>query len=487
MKRKLEDVNLGNDSQGDVSEQFLTQCEEKFRSNPANTISRNAINAVGSMIATTNSNRVNEISHVFLNSVKKKNLKATNQGASGRCWMFSALNTFRHILINALQLEDFEFSEVYLFFWDKLERSNSYLRWFIEHPEEPSDGRAFEYMVSGYLSDGGWWNTFANLANKYGIVPHGTMKETYQSDDSEDMNRIITEQLDSAVNHILKNRCKLTIEQQEEIRRDTVKNIYDTLVKFLGEPPKTFSWSFTNEEGITNTLDKMSPKQFLEMVAPEVDMNKDFATLGHVPKKGMKYYQNYRIKYTNNVAEGECCTIFNVPIEELSKYAIESISNGMAVWFVGDVSKSFNWFHSALDDCLDDHKSVFSQEYEFEKGDRITMRNVQGNHALCLTGFNLDSRGKPLSWQVENSWGYRDNETPGQDGFLFMSHSWFQKYVVQLCVHKRFLSRTMQKRLNTPPIEIMPWDSLAPALRTNGMGVPHGYRELYGLKGRKAF
>ena len=39
--------------------------------------------------------------------------KVTDQKASGRCWMFAALNTFRHKFINEFKTEDFEFSQAY--------------------------------------------------------------------------------------------------------------------------------------------------------------------------------------------------------------------------------------------------------------------------------------------------------------------------------------------------------------------------------------
>ena len=47
--------------------------------------------------------------------------KVTNQKASGRCWMFAALNTFRHKLISQYKLENFELSQAHTFFWDKYE------------------------------------------------------------------------------------------------------------------------------------------------------------------------------------------------------------------------------------------------------------------------------------------------------------------------------------------------------------------------------
>ena len=50
--------------------------------------------------------------------------KVANQKQSGRCWMFAALNTFRHKLLTTFQLKDFELSQNYTFFWDKYEKAN---------------------------------------------------------------------------------------------------------------------------------------------------------------------------------------------------------------------------------------------------------------------------------------------------------------------------------------------------------------------------
>ena len=202
-----------------ISTDFIKKCENDFAKDPANIIARNAITKVGAELSTTNSKRVNELTYTFLNTVKGKHARATNQSSSGRCWQFAALNTLRHIFINALDLGNFEFSEVYLFFWDKLERANSYLRWFIENPQENIADRPYGYMITDYMNDGGWFNTFANLIEKYGLVPLNAMQETYQSGDTSDMNNIIKEQLDSTVNYI----------------RNTIKkvNIHYPLISFM--------------------------------------------------------------------------------------------------------------------------------------------------------------------------------------------------------------------------------------------------------------
>lgn len=460
----------------DINSKFITECEEEFNENPSNIIARNAVVAIGSMISTTNSNRLNQIDHVFMNTIKKKNLKATNQGRSGRCWMFSGLNMFRHNVIKALDLENFEFSETYLFFWDKIERSNRYLRWFIDNKDDINvEKDSFKFMVDDYISDGGWWNMFSNLVKKYGVIPKSAMKETWQSDDSDDMNKILNDKIQSTANYLMKNP-KMNDDEIEDIRKETIKEIYNTLVKFLGEPPKNFRWAFTNDEDQSNIIDGLEPTQFMEMVMPSTDMN-DFVVLTHIPGK-LKEKTFYEIKYTNNVYEGENFSFLNLSIRELAKYAKQSIVSGMPVWFAADVCKDFNPYHSTLDDKLSDENKIFGDNYSFSKEERIIFRNLQANHAMSLIGVNFDQKGNPESWQVENSWGYWDNETPGQDGFLYMSHSWFEKNVMQIVIHKNYLSRSIKRLVNQKPCLLNPWDCVAPALKVKHVNPPKIYDKI---------
>ena len=488
MKRSFTEYNTENEENNsqeqleyenlcDINEDFIEECERDFNSDKSNIISRNAIVAIGSMLATTNSKRVNDIDHVFMNSVKKKNVKATNQGRSGRCWMFSGLNMFRHSLIKALNLENFEFSETYLFFWDKIERANRYLRWFMDHPEVKTTDLSFRFMVDEYTSDGGWWNMFSNLVNKYGLIPKSAMKETWQSDDSEDMNKIINDTIQSCANYFMKHP-RLSDTEKEDIRQETMKQVYSTLVKFLGEPPKKFRWAYTteDEEHDSNIIVNLEPMQFKNMVIPTVNMD-DFVVLTHLPGQ-LKENQLYEVKYTNNVYEGKNFSFLNLHMNELVKYATQSILSGFPVWFAADVSKDFNPYHSCLDDKLTDQQYVFGENHKFLKGDKITFRNLAANHAMTLVGFNYGENKKPESWQVENSWGYWDNETPGMDGFLYMSHSWFEKNVMQVVVHKNYLSRTILKMLDTQAQVVDPWDCVAPALKVKPVDAPKNYETI---------
>jgi bleomycin hydrolase len=482
MKRRRTEQEKNSVNQVDVNPEFLRECNEEFYKDSSNIISRNAIVAIGSMIATTNSNHVNNIDHVFMNSIKKKNIKSTNQGHSGRCWMFSGLNMFRHSVIQALELENFEFSETYLFFWDKLERSNRYLRWFIDNPEVKTDDQSFKFMTREYTGDGGWWNMFSNLVNKYGLIPKSAMKETFQSDDSDDMNQILNDRLQACANFIINNKNMKKVEL-EKLRKTTIKQIYNILVKFLGEPPKKFRWSYTNDENIPNTIIDLTPLQFTEMVIPNVELN-DFVVLTHLPGK-LEEKKLYEVKYTNNVYEGSNFKFLNLSIQDLIKYASKSILSGMPVWFAADVCKDFNPYHSTLDDRLSDEDMVFGKKHSFSKGDRITFNNLQANHAMSLIGVNFGTDKKPESWQVENSWGYLDNETPGEDGFLYMSNTWFEKNVMQIVVHKNYLNRSIIKLLKQKVNLLDPWDCSAPATKIKPMDAPKIYERINNSKKHK--
>ena len=351
----------------DINPEFIEECQKSFNENPSNEIAKNAIISIGSMISTVDSKNLNSLNHIFLNSIKKHTVKATNQGRSGRCWMFSGLNIFRHNVIDALEMDNFEFSETYLFFWDKLERSNCYLKWFIQNPHTPTNSEAFKFMVDEFNSDGGWWNMFTAIVKKYGVVPKNTMKETWNSEDSEDMNKILKDILQSSTNYILNKNLKDS--EIEQIRKNTLIQIYSTLVKFLGEPPTHFRWAYNNTHNISNIITDLTPHRFKDMTMADIDLD-DFVVLTHLPGK-LKERKLYEIRNTKNVYESKNFSFINLTIGELAKYTQKSILAGLPVWFAADISQDFNPYHSTLDDQFSITDKIFGKKYKFEKKDKI--------------------------------------------------------------------------------------------------------------------
>lgn len=117
----------------------------------------------------------------------------TNQKNSGRCWVFAALNCMRIPLMKSLNIDEFEFSQAYLFFWDKIERSNFFLNNIVETAKrnEPIDGRLVSFLLNDPISDGGQWDMLVNLINKHGLMPKKCFPETFSCEQSVRLNAIL--------------------------------------------------------------------------------------------------------------------------------------------------------------------------------------------------------------------------------------------------------------------------------------------------------
>ena len=94
----------------------------------------------------------------------------TNQRSSGRCWLFAATNVFRVAIMKRYNLKEFELSQAYLFYWDKLEKANHFLEQILDTINEDLEARLVQTLLEQPVSDGGQWDMVANLVEKYGLV-----------------------------------------------------------------------------------------------------------------------------------------------------------------------------------------------------------------------------------------------------------------------------------------------------------------------------
>lgn len=67
-------------------------------------------------------------------------------------------------------LKEFELSQAYLFYWDKIEKANFFLEQIIDTAGEDLDGRLVQTLLQDPVGDGGQWDMVANLVQKYGLV-----------------------------------------------------------------------------------------------------------------------------------------------------------------------------------------------------------------------------------------------------------------------------------------------------------------------------
>ena len=136
-----------------ITTEQLDAFGEAFNSSPKNRLSLNAVTKNPVHSVALNRAVVTRTDHTF--SHKLPSNKATAQKKSGRCWLFSGLNVLRAEAIKNLNVKEFELSQSYLMFWDKLEKSNYFLESAIATLDEPIDGRLFMFLLKDPLQDGG--------------------------------------------------------------------------------------------------------------------------------------------------------------------------------------------------------------------------------------------------------------------------------------------------------------------------------------------
>lgn len=431
----------------------LKRYENDFIGSRSKKIAMNAAAANGIIKAATNNSALRENRHAY--SIQLKQGKVTNQQQSGRCWMFAAMNVMRFDIIKKLELEDVELSQNYLLFYDKLEKSNYFLENILETLDEPANGRLVSFLLQAPLGDGGQWDMLCGLVEKYGVVPKEAMPETAASSATRELVQFMTRKL---------REYACVIRREHEARADTealrkrkdemMQTIYDMLCIALGTPPKSFTFEARSKEEKFVRDVNITPLAFYEKyVGWSLG---DYISLINAPTADKPYGKTYTVKMLGSVIEGRQVKYLNLPIEELKNVAIAQMKDGLPVWFGCDVGQSSLRDGGILDTNALKADELFGTTFGMTKAERLDYGESLMTHAMVFQGVNLDENGKPDRWRVENSWG----DKAGKDGYYVMSDRWFDEYMYQVVVHKKYLSEEQRRQFEQEPAMLEPWDPM---------------------------
>ena len=436
-----------------ISLSTIKSFKNKFLRNNKNTASRNALIKNDLANVALNWENFSQINHNFSNLIKKE-LPATNQKASGRCWGFAGLNLMRLQVVDSLNLNTFEFSQNYFMFWDKLEKANYFLENIIKSRNESYESRLITHLLKAPVQDGGQWDMFVNLIDKYGAVPKDVMPETNHSSKSGAMNYILTHKLREFASILRKKPAK----NSEKLKKDMMETIYNLLAMFLGQPPDVINWSTRNKNNKHIVISDMTPIDFLKKYG---DINiKDKVCLIHAPMNNKKFNTMYTVEYLGNVVEGKIIKYLNTDIKELKNSAMNSIKNNEAVWFGCDVGKRFSRDMGVLDMGIYDYENVFQTSFNMNKQTRLEYGDSEMTHAMLLTGVDIKKRNS-TKWKIENSWGTKS----GNQGYMMMTDEWFDEYTYEVVIDKKYLNKKLLKYLDMEPIALAPWDPMGALAR----------------------
>ena len=384
--------------------------------------------------------------------------KRCDQHRSGRCWMFASLNTMRYRTIKKFNLKTFEFSEAYPLFWDKVEKSNWFLENIIETAGEDLHGRLVSFLLEAPVGDGGQWDMFRSLVRKYGVVPKEAMPETAGSRNTGDLDRYLTRYLRGAAKE-LRDAFAAGADNDalHELKAQMMEKVLRMCVICLGEPPARFDVRLRDKDDKLVLAGTFTPQEFYEAtVGMELD---DYVSLISAPTADKPFGRTYTVSRLGNVLEDGGVRYLNLPTDELKRVAIAQLRDDLPVWFGCDVAQSYLREEGIMDTAALDVDALFGFAVEgyVDRATRLDYGESLMTHAMVFEGVNLDADGKPTLWKVENSWG----EDHGRDGFDTLSDAWFDEYVYQVVVDKKYLTDEQREAYDTmEPIVLEPWDPM---------------------------
>ena len=431
----------------------IRKFNKSFNSSTSNQLARNALIQNDINKVAVHWENFSKINHIFSNTISKQ-LPVTNQKSSGRCWGFAGLNLLRLEIVKNYNLSNFEFSQNYFMFWDKLEKANYFLENILKTLDQNYDSRLMMHLLQAPVQDGGQWDMFVNLIEKYGLVPKSVMPETNHSSKSSMMNYFLTHKLRECAFILRKSKKpRTTIKQLRSKKEEMMSVIYSLLCMFLGNPPIKFDWSIKDKNNKFTRFNNVDPLNFYRKFTKVKLKNK--VCLINAPMSNKKMNELYTIDFLGNVVGGNIIKYANVEINELKKAAIKSIKNDEAVWFGCDVGKMFNRELGIMDMDLYDYEKLFDTKFKMNKASRLEYGDSAMTHAMLFTGVDL-KRNTPRKWRVENSWGDKN----GDKGYYLMSDSWFDEYNYEVVVDKKYLSNKTLEIFNREPHNLEPWDPM---------------------------
>ncbi len=439
-----------------VTADDIALARDEFLADRANTVAKNAVTSSGIRAAA----RVPEgvAANPLTFDIEVKQGKRCDQQRSGRCWMFASLNTMRYRIIQRYNLETFELSQAYPLFWDKLEKSNWFLENILDTLDEPLDGRLVAYLLTDPIGDGGQWDMFKSLVKKYGVCPKEAMPETACSRNTSEMDSYLTRYLRGAAKRLRESAAAgVSADDLAALKRAMVGEVYRLLVTCLGEPPAHFDVRLRDRDHKLVLSGSFTPQEFFERV---VDMNvDDYVSLISAPTADKPFGHVYTVSRLGNVVEDGGVRYLNLPIERLKQVAIAQLRDNLPVWFGCDVAQSYLRDEGIMDTAALNVDVLFGFAVEgcMDRAERLDYGESLMTHAMVLEGVNLNADGEPTLWKVENSWG----ADHGRDGFDTLSDAWFDEYVYQVVVDKKYLTDDERATYETEePRVLAPWDPM---------------------------
>lgn len=437
----------------ELSTQFTDKLFADYEANAKFRAVENAVTHNGLLKSLETRQSEVENDHVFSIDLTKD--EVANQKASGRCWMFAALNTFRHKLISEFKLENFELSQAHTFFWDKYEKSNWFLEQVIATADQELGSRKVKFLLDVPQQDGGQWDMVVALFEKYGVVPKSVYPESISSSASRELNQYLNKLLrqDAQILRelIAGGADSAAVQSKKEA---LLQEIFNFLAMNLGLPPRTFDFAYRDKDNNYQAEKNITPQAFYEKyVGLKLS---DYVSVINAPTADKPYGKSYTVDMLGNVVGSRAVRYINLDMKRFKELAIAQMQQGETVWFGSDVGQISDRQKGILATNTYDFGASMDIQLTQDKAGRLDYSESLMTHAMVLTGVDLAENGKAVKWKVENSWG----DKVGQKGYFVASDAWMDEYTYQIVVRKELLTAEELAAYEAEPQVLAPWDPM---------------------------
>uniref|UniRef100_A0A1Y1K2J8 Bleomycin hydrolase n=1 Tax=Photinus pyralis TaxID=7054 RepID=A0A1Y1K2J8_PHOPY len=403
--------------------------------------------------------------HVFNTKIPFEGAPITNQRSSGRCWLFASTNVFRVAIMKRYNLESFELSQNYLYYYDKLEKSNWFLEQVIDTSGEDLEGRVVQRLLDDLISDGGQWDMVYNLVEKYGLVPQTLYPDSWNAQNSGILNTVLKTKLREYAlklrNAIAAGQAPGVISAMKVIYMQEVQKIITLLLGPTPNPTQEFTWTYADKDNKVHSL-TITPKDFAKNISSsnfQISSTtvSDLVSLVNDPRNDLMTLLT--VDRLGNIVGGRDVTYINVDMKTLKEACVKMIKAGIPVFFGCDVGKFSDKTSGVMDLHVFDYEvGIGTDLLGMTKEQRLRAGESLMTHAMVLTAVHLDEKtAQPVRWRVQNSWG---TENVGDKGWFVMTDEWMDEFVYQAVVDRKFLSKEVRDVAEQEPTVLPLWDPM---------------------------
>ena len=379
--------------------------------------------------------------HIPFN-IEIKTHNVVDQKLTGRCWSYAGLNILREKVIKNCNLEDFELSGSYIAFYDKLERFYCLMNKLVSYDRNVYNDYVQDILKTG-INDGSNFSEFKELVNKYGVVPKNIFSNSYNSNDTDELNDILSRLL---------RKFYLELEDSNDIDlliETYLNHCYKILCSVYGIPVDKFDFEYIDINGKYYLDREITPKDFYDKYIG-INLKNDYIEIYSYRDKKYKHNRVYYLEDGSLINGCKSSKILNLDYKRIEELIIKQLKGREPVYFSSSTTTKYEnglWL-----DLMSRYSNLFDVDLNMNNNDIYKTYGTIGEHSMVITGVN--TKNKIKKWKVENSWGDKE----GINGYFVMEDKFLRNYLISVVINKKYLNQKELDILKKEPIEVSKWD-----------------------------